>query len=57
MDTTLFPWVPLCNRRGLEIFQHKFASVSTLLRVARWGLKIIKYIPICYKLHRLEEGL
>ena len=29
MDSTLFLWVLLCNRRGLEIFQQKFASLST----------------------------
>ena len=29
MDTMLLLWILLCNRRGLKIFQQKFASVST----------------------------
>ena len=28
-DIMLFPWILLCNKRGLEIFYYKFTSMST----------------------------
>ena len=43
--------------RNLLAYGHKDTSLLPLLRVARWGLQIIKYLSHRHKLHHLEEGL
>ena len=43
--------------RNLLAYLHKDTSSLHLLRVARWGLQIIKYFSHRHKLHCLEEGL
>ena len=43
--------------RNLLAGLHEDTSSLRLLRVARWGLQIVKYFSRRHKLHRLEEGL
>ena len=44
------------NRNLLACLQEDTSSLC-LLRVARWGVQIVKYFSHRHKLHRLKEGL
>ena len=43
--------------RNLLAYLHEDTSSLHLLRVARWGLQVIKYFSHKHKLHCFEEGL
>ena len=43
--------------RNLLACLQEDTSLLRLLRVARWGLQIIKYFFHRHKIHHLEEGL